>query len=297
MPALKYDNTQENVKAWIDFLKSANVSFVVHTGNYTTTIKVNNKPLVKFLTGIYRNRVFIANRMIIKDLKASSKLEGILAGTWNRINFNNRQGVSSKKFAKVINIDLSAAYPNCLFLNGLISQNTFGYLMKLPKGERLPAIGMIAATKTIYTYEGQQLLMSDQETAETAPVFYWVIQQINDLMLYAKEIAGSHYIFHWTDGIFIDGAIDPATTKAVENCFKELGYPYKYEAITNFELTKTDDQIKIEMLKNGEYKAYEFADKTEMRNNAKLIQALFGYDLAFLHGNSAPSVQSAARFG
>ena len=71
-------------------------------------------------------------------------------------------------------------------------------------------------------------------------------------------------------------------------------YPYKFEEIANFEISRTDDQLKIEMLKKGEYKAYEFADRTEMRKTAKLIQALFGYDLSFLHGNTTPSIQRAA---
>ena len=294
MPALNYDNTADNVKAWIDFYRATGVEFEVYTGNYTTTIKIAGKPVIKFLTGHYRNRVFIANKMILRDLKDNPKTKDILSHTWNRVNFDNREGLESKKFAKVVNIDLSAAYPHCLFLSGLISENTFGYLMRLPKMERLPAIGMIAYTRTIYTYRGNELLMSDQETAETAPIFYYVIQQINDLMLYAKEVAGSNYIFHWTDGIFLDGHIPTEKIQAVENCFLELGYPYKFENITNFELTRTDDQLKIEMLKNGEYKAYEFADKTEMQKTAKLIQALFGYDLAFLHGNTTPSFQRAA---
>jgi len=294
MAGLVFKQGAERVKYWIEYYKAIGANFTVHTGNYTTAIKRDGKPAVKFLTGHYRNRVFIANKMILRDLRSCDKLGPILEGNWSRNNFDNREGLKPKKFAKVINIDLSAAYPNCLYLNGLISENTFGYLMRLPKMERLPAIGMIAYTRTIYTYEKGELTMSDQETAETAPVFYWVIQQVNDLMNYAKEQAGDHYIFHWTDGIFLDGRIDKRTVKAVENCFQELGYPYKFEEITNFEISRTDDQLKIEMLKKGEYKAYEFADRTEMRKTAKLIQALFGYDLSFLHGNTTPSIQRAA---
>ena len=146
--------------------------------------------------------------------------------------------------------------------------------MALPKSERLPAIGMIAKKSVWIDYNNGKASNWDVKTGEYANIFFFVIQQITDLMAWAADIAGEDFLFYWVDGIFLKPTISKKKLQEITGIFAEQGYYYKYENVKNFSVVRENDKLFINMIKNGEEKPYTMYDKNLARNFTKVLQQL-----------------------
>ena len=253
--------------------KEAGLDFQVKHSNYNTQI-IGQETVLKFIQTEHSIKVFVAYNKIVSDLKKSDKTLEILQQDWSTENFDSKNGLKPCKYKTVLNLDITSAYPYCLFLNKLISQDTFNYLMALPKSERLPAIGMIAKKSVWIDYNNGKASNWDVKTGEYANIFFFVIQQITDLMAWAADIAGDDFLFYWVDGIFLKPTISKKKLQEITGIFAEQGYYYKYENVKNFSVVRENDKLFINMIKNGEEKPYTMYDKNLARNFTKVLQQL-----------------------
>jgi hypothetical protein len=162
---------------------------------------------------------------------------------------------------ELLNIDIKGAYATCLFANGLVTQKTYEYLMKLPKDERLPCVGMLARSYIHYQYDDGQLLDVSMFRAETAEIFFYLIAQIDIIMREIKFILGNYFVFYWVDGIFFRFDTPKHIVKRVEDLLMHSGYNYRYEKIENFMYQNIDGDVRTMFLKNGELKEMSFRSK------------------------------------
>ena len=253
--------------------KEAGLDFQVKHSNYNTQI-IGQETVLKFIQTEHSIKVFVAYNKIVSDLKKSDKTIEILQQDWSTENFDSKNGLKHCKYKTVLNLDITSAYPYCLFINKLISQDTFNYLMALPKSERLPAIGMIAKKSVWIDYSNGKASNWDVKTGEYANIFFFVIQQITDLMAWAADIAGDDFLFYWVDGIFLKPTISKKKLQEITGIFAEQGYYYKYENVKNFSVVRENDKLFINMIKNGEEKPYTMYDKNLARNFTKVLQQL-----------------------
>ena len=268
----QYRNPQF-IKNLIELYKKEGVNFKVKHSTYNTEIHTDLN-IQKFITHEFDQRVFFAFSMIQGDLTKSQNLNKVLQGQWKKTNYDSQNGLPNVSYKKAINLDITSAYPYCLYINGLISEKTFNFLMRLPKNERLPAIGMTAKKNTVITYEKGKATTWDYNEHKYAQVFYFVINQITDLMEWAKDIAGDSFLFYWVDGIFLKPSVSKEKLMQIEAIFKEQGYYYKYEKVENLELKRVEDMIEISMLKKGEAKVYKFVDRNLSKNFFQLLKNL-----------------------
>jgi hypothetical protein len=253
--------------------KEAGLDFQVKHSNYNTQI-IGQESVIKFIQTEHSIKVFIAYNKIVADLKKSDKTVEILQGEWSTENFDSKNGLKPCSYKTVLNLDITSAYPYCLFINKLICLDTFNYLMALPKNERLPAIGMIAKKSVWIDYQKGKATTWDVKTGEYANIFFFVIQQITDLMAWAADIAGDDFLFYWVDGIFLKPTISKKKLQEITGIFAEQGYYYKYENVKNFSVIRENDKLFINMIKNGEEKPYTMYDKNLARNFTKVLQHL-----------------------
>jgi hypothetical protein len=253
--------------------KEAGLDFQVKHSNYNTQI-IGQESVIKFIQTEHSIKVFIAYNKIVADLKKSDKTVEILQGEWSTENFDSKNGLKPCSYKTVLNLDITSAYPYCLFINKLICLDTFNYLMALPKNERLPAIGMIAKKSVWIDYQKGKATTWDVKTGEYANIFFFVIQQITDLMAWAADIAGDDFLFYWVDGIFLKPTISKKKLQEITGIFAEQGYYYKYENVKNFSVVRENDKLYINMIKNGEEKPYTMYDKNLARNFTKVLQQL-----------------------
>ena len=253
--------------------KDAGLDFQVKHSNYNTQI-IGQESVIKFIQTEHSIKVFIAYNKIVADLKKSDKTVEILQGDWSTENFDSKNGLKPCNYKTVLNLDITSAYPYCLFINKLIGLDTFNYLMALPKNERLPAIGMIAKKSVWIDYQKGKATTWDVKTGEYANIFFFVIQQITDLMAWAADIAGDDFLFYWVDGIFLKPTISKKKLQEITGIFAEQGYYYKYENVKNFSVVRENDKLYINMIKNGDEKPYTMYDKNLARNFTKVLQQL-----------------------
>ena len=253
--------------------KEAGLDFQVKHSNYNTQI-IGQESVIKFIQTEHSIKVFIAYNKIVADLKKSDKTVEILQGEWSTENFDSKNGLKPCSYKTVLNLDITSAYPYCLFINKLICLDTFNYLMALPKNERLPAIGMIAKKSVWIDYQKGKATTWDVKTGEYANIFFFVIQQITDLMAWAADIAGDNFLFYWVDGIFLKPTISKKKLQEITGIFAEQGYYYKYENVKNFSVVRENDKLYINMIKNGDEKPYTMYDKNLARNFTKVLQQL-----------------------
>ena len=266
----KNPSLQESI---IRYYKQKQLNFVVKHSNYNTQI-IGTEATLKFIQTEHPIRVFVAYNKIVKDLKESPKTVEILQGEWSTENFDSRNGLKPAFYKKILNLDISSAYPYCLWINKLITQDTFNYLMAMPKTERLPAIGMIAKKSVWITYTAGKADSWELKEGFYANIFFYVIQQITDLMAWAAEIAGDSFLFYWVDGLFVKNSISKKKLDEITRIFSEQGYYFKYEKVENCNIVRDGDKLLINMIKNGQEKPYQMYDKNLARNFTKVLQQL-----------------------
>ena len=256
---MKLTRKPQNVDEIVNFFNKLGDSYRIHHGTYSTVIETENGK-VKFAGTKFNNRVFIAAKMVTKDVLASERGPLIMQTTWPRSNFQNKENLQPFRAKKILNIDISGAYASCLKVNELITDKTFSYLQKLKKDERLPAVGMLARTFTVFTYECGELTDVEVQRSATAQVFFYLISEINNVMQAVEYELGKYFYFYWVDGIFFSYDTPGHIVKAVEGILADRGYKFKYESVENFSLKRNRDIYTINMIKNGENKTYKFTD-------------------------------------
>jgi hypothetical protein len=135
-------------------------------------------------------------------------------------------------------------------------------------------MGMMAKRCMVFTYKNGECEGTHIETGENSEVFFYLIQKVEECIQQCKDIAGDYYLFHWVDGIFIKNDIPVEDLKRIEKKMEMYGYKYKYEKVINFELTRKNDLIIINMNKNGEDKEYKFSDINHQENFQALVRCI-----------------------
>jgi len=255
-------------------MKEQKSNFKVAHSKYTTSIIFPDGSKINFILRRYKDKVFMANRMIEKDLKAHPMFEQIKNGNYSTRNFAIKNGIDNCSYDEVINIDISSAYATTLKAHGLINDNTFRMLQHLEKHERLPAMGMIAKRSLIFDYKEGECVGTSLVMGENRQVFFFLIQKVEECIRECKEISGEWYLFHWVDGIFIKNDIPVTLLQQIEKKLELYGYKYKYEKVVNFELTRKREILSIRMNKNGEDKIYTFNDHNLYENFQTLVGCL-----------------------
>lgn len=272
--------TSKYIDSYIDTIKSLGLDYTLRHGTYTTKV-IHALGRKTFSSITLSNKTFIASNMIKKDVLESDFFQEIKDKTFSSVNY----GYNTKLYYVYgldgfSNIDISQAYAHCLLLHNLITPKTFDYIMKLPKGERLICVGMLARTYTEFKYTHKGEVSSvDFFQEPTYNVFMFLINEIDSVMKDCAFYLGNSFIFYWVDGIFFRSSAPKKAIKKVEETLEYYGYPYKYENISHF-VFKTiheTNNIQVDCTKNGEPKTYIWGRNAESDKIKTMIYEKFKY--------------------
>lgn len=203
-----------------------------------------------------RNQVFIASKKIIKDYNESEIIiENIPRGAIHYFSHKRKPF----QYDEAVIIDIKAAYPSILKSTGIITEDTYEYLMNLRKSERLKSIGMLATKKI------KLKLNQNQEKPEIIPteegkyadLYFYAAYEIGEILKQCENIAKGEFLFFWFDGIYLKGRNWQQVGEVCE-IIKNAGLNYSVGVLKNFYTKKT---------KNGNLKI----GWTEIRNSEKGI--------------------------
>lgn len=126
-------------------------------------------------------------------------------------------------------VDIRAAYPTALLKLGAITRPTFDKLARMPKLDRLKAVGMLASRKFVQHFVAGRLVDMFIDEAPTAPFFYAACHEVGEVMDAIRFDAGAAFVLFWVDGVFLD-VPDPAP---VSDTLEAMGYSTTVERVTD----------------------------------------------------------------
>jgi len=231
-----------NYKTTMDVMKALNLSHKIYHSNYTLEIvsdavDKDGTPLVQvqFLRDKMNEITFVAGRMIEREIVDRNIAPPELNPY--ELRYNQFTDVDRLKDVNEIIycIDIKNAYAQSLLNNGVISNKVFNFLQQLSKTERLAAVGLLAANKNIWCYDGEgNLLEIINSQNENAPFFHLCVSDVDNHMQFIKrQIGPTNYIFHWVDGIYFQHI---ECRQLIEDYLTEKGFRFTFEKLIKFKL-------------------------------------------------------------
>lgn len=175
------------------------IPFKMIVSNYTTEIK-SDYIHIRYLKNAKSSMAFMAYSKVQKDVKGKECKEAdVQYLKYYQTGFN----FSDIYADELYNIDIKSAYASILLNDGYITQGTFDFMAKLPKQERLAAVGMLAGRKHIFHYDekGEQLSFEEVKNPN-GKYFFYAVEKTFEVMDYAKMILGNSYCFSWVDSVY-----------------------------------------------------------------------------------------------
>jgi len=237
-----------------DRFKEYNEPFsITHTGY---TIKIENEFISYLITERdISNYVFIAMNKIKKDYKNSNIVIDEIPK--EIIHYYN----SVPKNVYVENcfiVDFNSAYPTVLFNEKIITKDTYEFLMRMKKIERLMSIGALASKKIKFNYSFinnfeepicEPELIYDNINAQ---LYFYSCYVIGEMLKEGEQFLADNFLFSWFDGIYFKD-VDP---NEVLELFDIYSYPCKVveldyfhsEIINEFQVIKWLEKNKKEKI-------------------------------------------------
>lgn len=252
---------RENVRAFVAFVRSSGFPHRIKITNYTTEIQSElfNRYFMQTSRG---KSCFAAYSKLKRDVKGIVPPD-IDKGKLHYFAHDFRKDLEPQT---VLNLDLKSAYATALYNAGYLSEDTALYLSKIPKLDRLAAVGMLASKKHIFDYDQTgKLVKYSKEIAPTENFFYLAVQLVQNIMEDLKAACGQDYLFTWVDGIYFkprEGLADELIkiTEAAK-------FSYTLETLNNFRVAIGSKVIHIDFDKDGKEKRFKIpATKNTLAN-------------------------------
>jgi len=228
-----------NVVKEKDLLNRLKIPFKLTLTNYTARISSEIETR-KFLSKLSSNQFFAAAAKIKSDV---SKFVPPDIDKKEIKFYHANTSLPFQAYENVMNVDINSAYAQAMVNEGYISEETFSYLSRLPKMDRLGAIGMLASKKEHFYFEGGELINNETEVSPLENFFWFCCQKIQRVMFEIQQATQQEFIFSWVDGCYF---LDPSSInfKKVQEALTEMGYFSKVEKLSNFEIIEVNNTIK-----------------------------------------------------
>jgi len=228
-PTYNEINKGKNLINHLDILKKANMNFVLENSTYTAKI-ITEDSIINFNTKNLSIKCFCASQMILKDINESGiKKPKISISDLEYF----EQNLKSELIPKVVNFDITKAYPTILFSDGFITQKTFDYMNELKKTERLASIGMLARKKNITEFENGKPINTKIDRKETAEYFFYLVDKTNKIISEIRQNVKLRFLFSWVDGIYFEFTNQSDIFEA-EKIINEILNKYKLKFTTEY---------------------------------------------------------------
>lgn len=233
-----------NTDAIVDMLTDNKVSFELALSNYSMRVE-SPEMNISFVATMQTKQTFAGFAKLKSNLKDKPKPDI----KRDDLVYYTHDFKRNAHYDKVFNIDLKSAYVTILFNDGLITKETYDYVCKLKKQERLACVGMLASRKELYSFTKGNPKANGEKVSEYAPFFYYAVNRTYEIMNELKKILGRGRLFTWVDGIYFlpdeDGMSDCMAY------LDSINFPYTVDVLTNFNVDIFPRKIKVTFYKPG----------------------------------------------
>lgn len=249
-----------------------------YQGNYEMHI---SKYSVRFVNG--KDKVVLCEDMNPEVFRMYNKLKTHVVSNeqWNNWKFesfkfngyDNMLFLDTSQYKGCVNIDIKGAYPSALKILGVIDDNIYQQLLKLPKLDRLKAIGMSARKSCVFNFKDGVIDDYYVNESEFKNIYFMAAYKVELMMNELKAIGGKHFIFTWVDGIFLRPSIEPERVDRMIELLEKRGFESK-KIIIDLDVQRDGNKLNIKTIKDGESKEFKFRDIYFKKINKDLIEKL-----------------------
>lgn len=241
---IKLHLDEKTVKLFVDLLKSQRAAFKMQISNYTTKISSNHYN-VTFLKTLQSNMVFAAASYLKKDLSDKPIPDiDMKKNCYYDTQFKGNGFYSDVAF----NIDIKHAYATILFRDGLISRKTYDYLSRLPKLDRLAAVGMLASKKVIFEHDrAGSIRHFEEDVNPLSNFFFYCVQRTENIIQDVKnKILKDSFLFSWVDGIYYLNENESYRAVTQQYLKDEYGLESTFKRLYEFDVKVKNNSYRIE---------------------------------------------------
>lgn len=246
MKKVKSLTRPESVKAHIDFLRNSGFPYSLKISNYTIEI-ISELYTVQFLQSMRGKQCFAAYSKVKSDVKVFTPPR------INRADLRYFEHDFTEDFFEpyVINVDIKSAYATMLYNKKYISRDTFRYLSRIDKLDRLASVGMLASKKYCFDYDKNNTLLNyDKIVSELEDFFYYCVIETDKIMKNLKNISYSRYLFTWVDGIYFKP--DEEILFGIEDYMRQQNVKWSTTILEQFRVVNKGKKIQVTFWKPGE---------------------------------------------
>ena len=218
--------------------------------NYTTKIE-SDAVTRKYVYTMQSNQTFAAYAKLKKDCKDKARP----SITKDELIYFEHDFKESCQIDRVFNIDLKSAYATVLFNEGIITQDTFNYLARLPKHDRLASVGMLASRKRTFGFSKDgEIKILEHSISPLENFFYFAVKLTYEIMSVLKMILSEKYLFTWVDGIYFLPDMDKLI--ACEDYLRSIRFKYSEEILSDWHIRVVKGAVKLWFIKEGKVKQF-----------------------------------------
>lgn len=238
-----------NARSHINYLIDIAANFVLTSSNYTTQIEMDEKK-DKYVQTMQTNRTFAC----FAKLKSNLKDKPVPDVDNTMVNYFVHNFKKPIYIERVTNIDIKSAYATILYNDNLINEDTFQYICKSAKKERLASVGMLAARKKIFTFKTGSVVDEQETVSEKSGFFFYAVKRTSEIMADIQKICGKQYLYTWVDGIYY---LPNSNIDFVASAYlRDNKFDFRIDRLEEFEVQFKHDCILVTFKKDGKRKIF-----------------------------------------
>jgi hypothetical protein len=266
-----------NAEDFIDFLIATRNDFILQCSNYTISIDSSDFKK-KFVTTMQAPRTFGAFAKLKKDLK----IKPVPEVDKTKLRYYVHNFTRDCNYPVIFNVDLKSAYATILKNDGLISEDTFMYLSRLDKKQRLASVGMLASHRDIFHFKSGKINKTDEYNSEFSNFFFHLVKRTSEIMDELKLICGNNFLFTWVDGIYF--MPDESIMSECAQYLESIKFPHSMDVLTDFSVKILRTHTRVYLRKEGKLKPFNLPHqdsgmkqilKSVIIQNSKPIEKVF----------------------
>lgn len=266
---IHYLKNYSDVKTLLNEADAYHLSYLLKYSGYSLKLIVENNVYL-FCDALSRTNFFSALNKIKKEITDTAVIFDDVQDKVSYYNHSLSRFKGHFHYDHIYNIDIKKAYAKTLLNELLITAQTYKYLDKLNKMDRLKVVGSLATQTILVEKENGVMKKGFPKIIEDENLrrcFFHVSNIIGEIMNMCAKIAGEDFIFFWVDGIFLRSDYKKFE---ILSYLSSLNYDASCEWLTDFNIESKSGYNNITFFdEDKNFKEFNLPNNTE--NNFKKL--------------------------
>lgn len=259
---MKSEHINSSADSYINSLVESGTPHIMTVTGGSTTVKIDDGPALVFssvdLTPYELGFIGMVKREVISAAE-NLRLPERKPTFYHIYPFRPAGGPHT-----LTEVDISSAYWDTAFREGLLSPRVFEAGERVRKPVRLIALGAAAAVRRTFIFDGKEYTDATEETNEWGRrAYFYVASKVSGLCRQVCDTIPGAAVLYWVDAV----VCLPAYADQVKRLFFEAGFTFKTKPLIDcyFEISATGEK-KWQVIESDSGRIKEFRQFPRRRN-------------------------------